>query len=121
MSQENNEGAPKQALATARYLRYSAQKGRLVADMVRGKRVDEAIALLEASKKAAAKKTLKVLKSVMANAADNQEMNVDELFVKKIYVNEGPTLKRWRPRARGRADRINKRTCHTTVVLAERV
>ena len=119
MSQEKMEMTATEARATAKFLRYSAQKGRLVADMIRGKRVDEAIALLEASKKAAAKTTLKVLKSAMANAADNKGLNVDELFIKTIYVDEGPTLKRWMPRARGRADRINKRTCHTTVVLAE--
>ena len=109
-----------QARAVARHLRYSARKGRLVADMIRGKRVDTAVAILQSSKKTAAAVTLKVLRSAMANAADNKNMNVDQLYIKSIFVDEGRTMKRWMPRARGRADRICKRMCHTTVVLAER-
>jgi len=120
MTKEQSQPSATEASATARFLRYSARKGRFVADLIRGKRVDEAVALLETCKKLAAKTTLKVLKSAMANAADSKHLNVDELFVKTIYVDEGPSLKRWLPRARGRADRILKRTCHTTVVLATR-
>ncbi len=120
MSQEQNQTTGGEARATARYLRYSPQKGRLVADMIRGMRVDEAVAVLDSCKRAAAKSTLKVLRSAMANAADNKNLNVDGLYVKTIFVDGGPSLKRWMPRARGRADRIMKRTCHTTVILAER-
>lgn len=111
---------PREARATAKYLGYSARKGRLVVDLIRGKKVGEAIALLTACKKAAAKVTLKVLKSAMANAADSKKLNVDSLFVKAISVDGGPMMKRWLPRCRGRADRLRKRSCHTTVVLAER-
>ena len=115
MGRSNKNTAPvdptREAKATARYLRYSARKGRLVADMIRGKRVNEAVSI---------RWTLKVLKSAMANASDSKKLNVDDLYVRTIFVDEGPTIKRWLPRARGRADRINKRTCHTTVVLAER-
>jgi len=110
----------REAKAIARYTRFSARKGRFVADMIRGKRVDEAVSILTVSKRAAAQSILKTLKSAMANASDSKNLNVDDLYIRTIFVDEGPTLKRWLPRARGRADRINKRTCHTTVVLAER-
>lgn len=123
MSQQKTTDAPsavREARAVARFLRHSARKGRFVADMIRGKRVDAAVAMLQTSKRAAAAVTLKVLRSAMANAADSKKLNVDDLYVKSIFVDEGPMMKRWLPRARGRADRICKRTCHTTVVLAER-
>jgi large subunit ribosomal protein L22 len=120
MSKKNETSSGVEAKAVARHLRYSPQKGRLVADMVRGKNVDQAIAILTFSKRAAAKTTLKVLRSAMANAADNKGLSVDELYVKTIFVDGGKPMKRWLPRARGRADRIFKRTCHTTVILAER-
>lgn len=98
----------------------SAQKARLVADQVRGKPVAEALDLLTFSPKKAAKLVKKVLQSAMANAEENNGMDIDELHVSTICVDEGTTLKRIRPRAKGRADRIMKRTCHITVKVAEK-
>ena len=98
----------------------SAQKARLVADQVRGKPVAEAIDLLTFSPKKAAKLVKKVLQSAIANAEENNGMDIDELRVSTICVDEGMTLKRIRPRAKGRADRILKRTCHITVKVAEK-
>ena len=98
----------------------SAQKARLVADQVRGKPVAEAIDLLTFSPKKAAKLVKKVLQSAIANAEENNGMDIDELRVSTICVDEGVTLKRIKPRAKGRADRILKRTCHITVKVAEK-
>ncbi|MBB3143159.1 50S ribosomal protein L22 [Halomonas denitrificans] len=98
----------------------SAQKARLVADQVRGKPVAEALDLLTFSPKKAAKLVKKVLQSAIANAEENNGMDIDELRVSTICVDEGMTLKRIRPRAKGRADRILKRTCHITVKVAEK-
>ncbi|MBR9770676.1 MAG: 50S ribosomal protein L22 [Gammaproteobacteria bacterium] len=98
----------------------SAQKARLVADQVRGKPVAEAIDLLTFSPKKAAKLVKKVLQSAIANAEENNGMDIDELRVSTICVDEGMTLKRIKPRAKGRADRILKRTCHITVKVAEK-
>ena len=103
--------------AVAKYLRFSAQKGRLVVDPIRGMTVAEAATVLHFSKKAAALEVMKVLKSAAANAENNFQMNVEDLYVAFAYVDEGPTFKRWKPRARGRVDRINKRTCHVTVIV----
>lgn len=103
--------------AVARYLRFSAQKGRLVADMIRGKRVAEAVTLLAFSERAAAREVYKVLWSALHNAQNNHGLSADDLWVQGVLVDEGPTFKRYKPRARGRADRINKRTCHVTVVV----
>lgn len=100
--------------------RLSAQKARLVADQVRGKPVAEAIDLLTFSPKKAAKLVKKVLQSAIANAEENNGMDIDELRVSTICVDEGMTLKRIKPRAKGRADRILKRTCHITVKVAEK-
>lgn len=108
------------AFATAKYVRVSARKMRLVADMVRGKKIPEARSVLAFSTKAAAKVVDKTLASAVANAENNHDLSGDELYVRSIYVNEGPTLKRFRPRAMGRATRIRKRTSHLTVELAER-
>lgn len=99
--------------------RLSAQKARLVADMVRGKKVGDALDILEFSEKKASSIIKKVLESAIANAEHNQGFDVDELTVSTIFVDEGPTLKRIMPRAKGRADRISKRTCHITVKVAE--
>ena len=99
--------------------RISAQKARLVADQVRGKSVEEALDLLEFSPKKAAHLVKKVLNSAIANAENNEGADVDELKVSSIYVDEGMTMKRLRPRAKGRADRILKRTCHITVKVAD--
>ena len=105
--------------ATAKRLRISAQKARLVADQVRGMPVEEALNLLEFSPKKAAHLVKKVLNSAIANAENNEGADVDELKVSTIYVDEGMTMKRLRPRAKGRADRILKRSCHITVKVAD--
>jgi len=99
--------------------RISAQKARLVADQVRGMAVEDALSLLEFSNKKAAHIVKKVLDSAIANAENNEGADVDELKVSSIYVDEGMTMKRLRPRAKGRADRILKRSCHITVKVAD--
>ena len=99
--------------------RISAQKARLVADQVRGMPVEEALSLLELSPKKAAHIVKKVLDSAIANAENNEGADVDELKISSIYVDEGMTMKRLRPRAKGRADRILKRSCHITVKVAD--
>ena len=98
--------------------RISAQKARLVADQVRGKPVEEALSLLEFSPKKAAHIVKKILDSAIANAENNEGADVDELKISSIFVDEGMTMKRLRPRAKGRADRIFKRSCHITVKVA---
>jgi large subunit ribosomal protein L22 len=97
----------------------SAQKARLVADQIRGKDVEEALELLSFSTKKAAGLVKKVLNSAIANAEHNEGADIDELKVSTIFVDEGLTMKRIRPRAKGRADRILKRTCHITVKVAD--
>ncbi|MDN6180697.1 MAG: 50S ribosomal protein L22 [Halomonas subglaciescola] len=106
--------------AKLRGARLSAQKARLVADQVRDKPVSEALDLLTFSPKKAAQLVQKVLQSAIANAEENNGMDIDELRVSTICVDEGMTLKRIKPRAKGRADRILKRTCHITVKVAEK-
>ncbi len=105
--------------AKLRGARISAQKARLVADKVRGMPVEEALSLLEFSTKKAAHMVRKVLNSAIANAENNDGADVDELRVSTIFVDEGLTMKRMRPRAKGRGDRILKRTCHITVKVAD--
>jgi large subunit ribosomal protein L22 len=97
----------------------SAQKVRLVADQVRGKGVEDALDLLTYSNKKAAHIVKKILDSAIANAENNEGADVDELKISSIYVDEGTTMKRLRPRAKGRADRILKRACHITVKVAD--
>lgn len=99
--------------------RISAQKARLVADQVRGLPVEEALNVLTFSTKKAAHLVKKVLESAIANAENNEGADIDELKVSTIFVDEGITMKRIRPRAKGRADRILKRSCHITVKVAE--
>lgn len=99
--------------------RISAQKARLVADQVRGKGVEEALDVLTYSNKKAAHIVKKILDSAIANAENNEGADVDELKVSSIFVDEGMTMKRLRPRAKGRADRILKRSCHITVKVAD--
>lgn len=106
--------------AVLRGARLSAQKGRLVADMIRGKSVAEALDLLTFSPKKGAAIVKKVLESAIANAEHNDGADVDELKVSTIFVDEAMTMKRIRPRAKGRADRIFKRTSHITVKVAEK-
>ena len=104
--------------ATLRFLRVSARKTRLVTDLIRGKNVDEAIYTLTVTRRAASEPLRKLIESARANAENlNDAVDLDELYIDQIYVNEGPTLKRFRPRAMGRATRINKRTSHVTCVL----
>jgi len=109
-----------EARAQARTVRISSRKVKLVIDLIRGKDVSEAFAILQHTPKAASPMVEKVLKSAVANAEHNYSMNVDNLFVKEAYVGEGPTLKRIRPRAQGSASPIMKRTSHTTIVVAEK-
>jgi len=109
-----------EARAIARFLRVSPLKARQVADLVRGKNVNEAVGILKYTNKKSAPLISKVLKSAIANAEHNNDMDSDELYVSEIYVDEGPTLKRMRPRAYGRADVRRHRTSHITVVLRER-
>ncbi|PID55020.1 MAG: 50S ribosomal protein L22 [Gammaproteobacteria bacterium] len=99
--------------------RISAQKARLVADQVRGLPVEQALDILQFSPKKGAHLVKKVLNSAIANAENNEGADVDELKVSSIYVDEGMTMKRLRPRAKGRADRILKRSCHITVKVAD--
>ena len=98
----------------------SAQKARLVADQIRGKKVDEALNLLNFSGKKAAEIIKKVLESAIANAEHNEGADVDDLSVSTVFVNEGRSMKRIKPRAKGRADRIIKRSCHITVKVADK-
>ena len=109
----------KEVAAMHKGARISAQKARLVADQIRGKAVGEALDLLSYSPKKAAVLVKKVLESAIANAEHNDGMDIDELKVSTIFVDEAMTMKRIRPRAKGRADRILKRSCHITVKVAE--
>ena len=104
--------------ATAKYLRISPQKVRLVVDLIRGKKVSDAQTILLYTRKYAASLVRKVLNSAIANAKQNVSMDENILFVKEIYVDQGPSLKRWRARAQGRAASIKKRMSHITVVLS---
>ncbi len=107
-----------ETLAKARNIRMSAYKVRLLADQIRGKPVAKALDLLAFSKKQAALPVRKLLESVIANAENNDGADIDELVVKRVFVDEGRTLRRIRPRAKGRADRILKRSCHITITVA---
>ncbi len=115
-----------EAKATLRLARVSAQKARLVADMVRGLEVGEAIEILSFTRKKSAPMIRKLVESAIANAEhkarlDNVEVDLDSLFIKQILVDQGPHLRRFRPRARGMANRIHKKTSHITVVVGEEV
>ena len=104
--------------AEAKWVRMSARKARVVADHIRGRSVPEARTVLAFTPRAAAREIEKVLQSAVANAEANHNLAGDDLVVSAAYVDEGPTIKRWRPRARGRVNRIFKRTCHITVKVA---
>jgi large subunit ribosomal protein L22 len=108
-----------EARSTSKYIRVSPQKARLVVDLIRGKKVDEAQTILALNKKAVARAINKVLKSAVANADNTKKLDVDKLFIKKAFVDQGPTWKRMRARAMGRANRILKRTSHITIILDE--
>jgi large subunit ribosomal protein L22 len=105
--------------AQAKWVRMSARKARLVLDHIRGRTVPEARTILAFTPRAAATDIEKVLRSAVANAEANHGLDGDDLVVSAAYADEGPTLKRWKPRARGRVNRIRKRTCHVTLVLSE--
>jgi large subunit ribosomal protein L22 len=106
--------------ATAKYLRGSTRKARLVTDVIKGRPVEEATAILRFMPQKAARDIARVLDSATANAENNHNLSADELFVADAIANEGPTIKRWRPRAQGRAFPIHKPMTHITIVLADR-
>ncbi|GIP19536.1 50S ribosomal protein L22 [Paenibacillus montaniterrae] len=109
-----------EAKAHARFVRIAPRKAQLVADLIRGKQVGEAIAILRHTPKAASPILEKLLNSAIANAEHNYQLDVNNLVVSQVYANQGPTMKRFRPRAMGRASRINKRTSHITLVVSEK-
>ncbi|SES89737.1 50S ribosomal protein L22 [Anaerobranca gottschalkii] len=109
-----------EAKSVARYVRIAPRKVRIVLDLIRGKSVSDALAILKFTPKAASPILEKVLKSAVANAEHNYDMDVNKLYISKAFADQGPTLKRFRPRAQGRATRINKKTSHITIVVAEK-
>ena len=111
------ENADKRPRAIARYVRISSRKIKIVVDLIRGKSVKEAEAILMFTPKAASEPVAKLLKSAVANAENNLDLSADTLFVAEAYANQGPTLKRFTPRAQGRATPIRKRTSHITIIL----
>ena len=108
------------AKCIAKTIRVTPRKARLVIDLIRGKKVSDAYAILKFTPKGATEPIMKVLKSAAANAVNNLNMKQENLYVKEAFVNDGPTLKRYLPRAKGSADPLLKRTCHITVVVAEK-
>ena len=109
-----------EAVANLKYLRISPRKVKIVLDLIRGKDVATATAILLNTPKAASEPVLKLLKSAAANAENNHQMDPEKLYVSATYANPGPIIKRMRPRAQGRAFRINKRTSHITICVSER-
>ncbi len=109
-----------EAKAVAKYVRIAPRKVRIVMNLIRGKNVADAFAILKFTPKVGAEVIEKVLKSAVANAENNFDMNIDKLYISSAYVDQGPTLKRIHPRSRGQAFSIFKRTSHVTVVVAER-
>ncbi|HJV47036.1 MAG TPA: 50S ribosomal protein L22 [Bacillota bacterium] len=109
-----------EAKAIARSIRIAPRKVRLVVDLIRGKKVGEALAILAHTPKAASPVVEKVLKSAIANAEHNYDLDPNGLVISQVFVDEGATLKRFRPRAMGRASKINKRTSHITVIVSEK-
>ena len=116
-AKQRRENAEKRPHAIARYIRISPRKVKIVIDLIRGKSIREAEAILTYTPKSATEPVLKLLNSAVANAEANLDMNRDQLYVAEIYANQGPTLKRFRPRARGSAAHIRKRTSHISIVL----
>ena len=116
---EKQEIMPR-AEATLKYARISSRKVKIVADLIRGKDINEALAIVKYTPKASSEIIEKLLKSAIANAENNHNMAHEKLYVAEIYANQGPTLKRIRPAAKGSAVRIRKRTSHITIVLKER-
>ena len=110
----------KEARATLKFARISSRKVKIVADLIRGKDVDEALAIMKFTPKASSEVLEKLLKSAIANAENNNGMKHEKLYVAEIFANQGPTLKRIRPAAKGSAVRIRKRTSHITIVIKEK-
>ncbi len=108
------------AEATLKYARISSRKVKIVADLIKGKNIDEALAIVKYTPKASSEIIEKLLKSAIANAENNNGMSAENLYIEECYANKGPTMKRIRPRAQGRAYRIEKRMSHITIVLNER-
>ena len=106
-----------ESTAQAKYIRISPRKARMVVDQIRGKNVEDARLTLRFIERAAAETVESVLNSAVANAEDKHKLRANQLVVTQAFVNEGPTLKRYRPRAKGAASRINKRTCHITITV----
>ena len=117
---QRRENAEKRPHATAKYIRISSRKVKVVIDLIRGKSVDEAEAILMYTPKAASEPTLKLLRSAIANAENNLDMDRETLYVAEVFANQGPTLRRYRPRSRGSASRIRKLTSHITIILDEK-
>ena len=119
MPEETVKTAKQEAEATLKYARISSRKVKIVADLIRGKKVEEALAIVKFTPKASSEILEKLLKSAIANAENNHGMNRGNLIVSEIYANQGPTLKRIRPAAKGSAVRIRKRISHVTIVVKE--
>ncbi|GGG90486.1 50S ribosomal protein L22 [Paenibacillus radicis (ex Gao et al. 2016)] len=109
-----------EAKAHVNFVRIAPRKAQLVVDLIRGKKVGEAIAILRHTPKSASPIVEKLLNSAIANAEHNYQLDVNKLVVTQVFVNQGPTMKRFRPRAMGRASKINKRTSHITLVVSEK-
>ena len=116
---QEQETTIKEARATLNFARISARKVRIVADLIRGKNVDEALAIVKFTPKASSEIIEKLLKSAIANAENNHDMKHENLYISEIFANQGPTLKRIRPAAKGSAVRIRKRTSNITIVLSD--
>ena len=119
MPEETVKTEKQEAVATLKYARISSRKVKIVADLIRGKKVEEALAIIKFTPKASSELLEKLLKSAIANAENNHGMNRGNLIVSQVYANQGPTLKRIRPAAKGSAVRIRKRTSHVTIVVKE--
>ena len=113
------ENATLEAKAVLKYARISSRKVKIVADLIRGKKVDEALAIVKFTPKASSEIIEKLLKSAIANAENNHDMKHENLYIAEIFANQGPTLKRIRPAAKGSAVRIRKRTSNITIVLRD--
>ncbi len=109
-----------EARAIAKFIRVSPRKARMVVDLIRGKKLDEALAILRYTPNKATDAVTKVVKSAAANAEHNYEMDRDELFISAVFIDQGPSLKRMMPRAMGRADIIKRKTSHITVVVSDK-
>ena len=118
-SEKRQQNKDQRPFAKVKYVRMSPSKVRIVLDTVRGKKAEEAVAILANSPQSAAEVCLKLLKSAIANAENNKGLNRSDLVLEETFVSPGPTLKRINIRARGRADRLLKRTCHITMILGE--